>query len=60
MKSMAPTPAKDHLRQVIHYLVDCLSADEKGGEAAFGAVQPAPPPPRAAQAICEFLERSAR
>lgn len=59
MKSMAQTPQQEHLRVVIHYLVDTLASCGQGGETAeFGAVQPSPPPPHALKAVCEFLQQS--
>lgn len=56
MKSMAQTPQKEHLQAVIHYLVDCLAICQHGGEAEFSGIQPSPPPPHAARAVCQFLE----
>lgn len=56
----SPRPSTESLRAVIHYLLDCTVSG--GGEtAAFGAVQPAPPPPKAAIAeVCTFLQQSSK
>lgn len=55
----SPRPSTESLRAVIHYLLDCTVTG--GGEtAAFGAVQPAPPPKAAVAEVCTFLQQSVK
>lgn len=57
----SPRPSKESLRAVLHYLVDCAGAPTGGGgteTAAFGAVQPKPPPKAAVMEVVTFLQQS--
>lgn len=55
----SPRPSKESLRAVLHYLVDCTGESTGGTDtAAFGAVQPKPPPKAAVMEVVTFLQQS--